>query len=138
MKVKSFKEVSMHNGGYLFELVKDKEEIDINTNSTVGYGASAGGIVLINPIFGAFTGIGTSSPGYILDVGGDTNISSGSVYRVNGTNVVGSRITGWGAPTGTSSRGAFDIGIVTLSALAQRVKALIDDLTTHGLIGPTP
>jgi hypothetical protein len=116
--------------------------VNITSSGIVGdiyiEASPAGGIVLINPIFGAFTGIGTSSPGYILDVGGDTNISSGSVYRVNGTNVVGSRITGWGAPTGTSSRGAFDTGIVTLSALAQRVKALIDDLTTHGLIGPTP
>ncbi len=29
-------------------------------------------------------GIGTSSPGYTLDVAGDTNISSGSSYRING------------------------------------------------------
>jgi hypothetical protein len=85
-------------------------------------------------------GIGTLFPdaNSYLSVGGSVNISSGSFYRVNGTQVVGARITGWSAPTGTASRGAFDTGIVTLGALAQRVKALIDDLTTHGLIGPTP
>jgi hypothetical protein len=35
----------------------------------------------------------------------------------------------WGAPTGTASRLAFATGSVTVSELAQRVKALIDDIT---------
>jgi hypothetical protein len=45
------------------------------------------------------------------------------------------RRTGWGAPTGTATRTTFASGSVTLPQLAERVKALIDDLTTHGLIG---
>jgi len=49
--------------------------------------------------------------------------------------VVGSRKTGWGAPTGTATRTAFATGSVTTAQLAERVKALIDDLTAHGLIG---
>lgn len=36
--------------------------------------------------------------------------------------------TGWGAPTGTATRTAFDTASVTLPQLAERVKALIDDL----------
>ena len=53
-----------------------------------------------------------------------------------GTNqVVSSRKTGWSAPTGTATRTTFATSTVTLSQLAETVKALIDDLTTHGLIG---
>jgi hypothetical protein len=52
--------------------------------------------------------------------------------------VVGARITGWVAPTGDASRATFATSTVTLEELAKRVKALIDDVTTHGLIGPTP
>lgn len=63
------------------------------------------------------------------------NIDVGGQIRIDGTRVVGNRITGWGAATGTASRAAFDAGTVTAGQLAQRVKALIDDLTTHGLIG---
>lgn len=60
--------------------------------------------------------------------------ASGS-FRIGGTQVVGARRTGWSAPTGTATRAAFDTSSVTLSALAERTKALLDDLTTHGLIG---
>jgi len=55
--------------------------------------------------------------------------------RVAATKVVGSRRTGWGAPTGTATRTAFATATVTTEQLAERVKALIDDLTTHGLVG---
>ena len=54
---------------------------------------------------------------------------------VAGIQVVEGRKTGWGAPTGTATRTTFATGSVTLPQLAERVKALIDDLTTHGLIG---
>jgi hypothetical protein len=51
------------------------------------------------------------------------------------TKVVGERITGWAAATGTATRTTFATGSVTLPQLAERVKALIDDMITHGLIG---
>jgi hypothetical protein len=54
----------------------------------------------------------------------------------DGTQVVGTRATGWGAPTGTATRTTFATDTVTLIELARRLKALIDDLTTHGLVGP--
>jgi hypothetical protein len=44
--------------------------------------------------------------------------------------------TGWGAPTGTATRATFVTSSVTLSVLAEHVKALIDDMTAYGLIGP--
>lgn len=63
------------------------------------------------------------------------NLNLGGTYRVDGTQVVSNRITGWSAPTGTATRSTFATSTVTLAQLAERVKALIDDLTTHGLIG---
>ncbi len=56
-------------------------------------------------------------------------------WRVDGAQVVGARITGWTAATGTATRTTFDTATVTTAQLAERVKALLDDLITHGLIG---
>lgn len=43
--------------------------------------------------------------------------------------------TGWGAATGTATRTTFVTSTVTTAQLAERVKALIDDLTLQGKIG---
>lgn len=62
-----------------------------------------------------------------------------ALYRHTGTaweKALGPKAAGWGAPTGTATRTAFDTTTVTLEQLAERLKALIDDLTAHGLIGP--
>lgn len=56
-------------------------------------------------------------------------------YNVSNTAVVGARDTGWTAPTGTATKTTFDTATVTLPQLAEHVKALLDALTTHGLIG---
>jgi hypothetical protein len=61
--------------------------------------------------------------------------SSGNTFMVGGTAVVGSRKAGWGAATGTATRTTFATSTVTTTQLAERVKALIDDLISHGLIG---
>lgn len=56
-------------------------------------------------------------------------------YRHTGTAWVkhsGPASTGWGAPMGTATRTAFDTATVTLPQLAERLKALIDDLTAQG------
>jgi hypothetical protein len=76
---------------------------------------------------------GTVSGLASLAVTGDCDVSE--AYKVDGLKVVGNRATGWGAPTGTASRAAFDTGGITAGQLAQRMKALIDDLRAHGLIG---
>lgn len=67
---------------------------------------------------------------------GSLNIAD--AYYVNANRVVNGRKTGWGTATGTATRTTFATGSVTLSELAERVKALIDDLhqtAGHGLIG---
>lgn len=62
-------------------------------------------------------------------------VSADSYRDGNDLPVVGPRVTGWEAPTGTASRTTFDTATVTLEFLARRVKALVDDLMGHGLIG---
>jgi hypothetical protein len=84
-------------------------------------------------------GIGTASPGYVLDVAGIVNTNTN--FAVDGTQVVGSRRTGWGDPTGTISRSALTVtGSATYQAsemntVIQALKAVITDLRTHGLLG---
>lgn len=63
--------------------------------------------------------------------------SSGLQLQFNTKNVLRDRITGWYGPTGTATRTSFATSTVTLPQLAERVKALIDDLMTHGMIGTT-
>lgn len=66
-------------------------------------------------------------------------ISSGSVVSIGGTTVLGARRTGYtNAMTGTADRATlYDTSSITLVQLAQRVKALQDDLIQHGIIGST-
>lgn len=61
---------------------------------------------------------------------------TGTAFKVAANQVVGARIPGWTAATGTATRTTFATGAVTLPQLAEHVKALIDDLIAHGLIGP--
>lgn len=59
---------------------------------------------------------------------------SGGVWNPWQQQVIG-KSTGWTAATGTASRATFATSTVTLEQLAQRFKALQDDLTTRGIIG---
>jgi hypothetical protein len=79
-----------------------------------------------------------------LYMGGATGSSKGigtlnlrGALYYNGTQVVAARATGYtNAMTGTKNRAtAYATGTITLVQLAERVGALLDDLTTHGLIG---
>ncbi len=87
---------------------------------------------------GAVSGLLTLGAG--ATVGLDLNASTAEL-RINNTKVVDARITGWGTPTGTKTRTAFDAGTVTLPQLAERVAAILEDLgagavaNKHGLIG---
>lgn len=84
----------------------------------------------INHVFR--TGNNTAVDRFVMS---DTGLNLIGTYSVGGTQVVTSRRTGWGAPTGTATRTAFDTATATTAQLAERLKALIDDLTAHGLIG---
>lgn len=82
----------------------------------------------------SFTGGSTTLvlSGVALNV---ANPVSTVALQAAGVSVVGTRKTGWALATGTTSRSSFDSDTVTTAQLAQRVKALIDDLSAHGLIG---
>ena len=69
---------------------------------------------------------------------GNGNFNALTYYQVNSLQVIGTRKTGWSTATGTATRTTFDTTTVTTQQLAERVKALIDDLHAtagHGLIG---
>lgn len=68
------------------------------------------------------------------DFTGHVNIASGKTLKVNGTQVVAARRTGWTAQTATASRA--DLGASpTVGALASFCRAMYDDLAAHGLVG---
>lgn len=88
-----------------------------------------------------FQGVGTpvGSNAWLQYVDGSSVVQQsfkqdGSI-EVRGNKVLGVRATGWSAATGTATRTSFATSTVTTEQLAQRVKALIDDLISHGLIG---
>lgn len=56
-------------------------------------------------------------------------------YYIQFNKIIGTRKTGWTAPTGTATRTSFDTTTVTTQELAERVKAMLDDLISHGLLG---
>lgn len=90
-----------------------------------------------NPAEGAlgYAPLSVNATTGVVTFTGNLELTAGTGVLVNGLQVLGSRITGWGVPTGTATRSTFDTSSVTTAQLAERVKALIDDLTAHGLIG---
>lgn len=65
---------------------------------------------------------------------GDVGVASGKVYKVNNTQVVAARSTGWTAPTATQSKAGFGNG-ATSTQIEQNLSAVINALITHGLLG---
>lgn len=63
---------------------------------------------------------------------GVVSVESGPLW-VNGSAVLGGRVSGWAVPTGTATRSTFATSTVSLQTLAEHVKALIEDL--HANIG---
>jgi hypothetical protein len=69
--------------------------------------------------YGGNTGIGLSNPSYKLHVAGDTNLSSGYVYRINGASVLSSSSLGTGVTNssltalGTISTGTWSGSAIT-------------------------
>lgn len=73
----------------------------------------------------------TSAP--VLTFQGHGTINVDNSYYVDNLRVVGPRINGFATPTGTSTRTTFNTATVTTAQLAERFKALMEDLKTHGL-----
>lgn len=65
----------------------------------------------------------------------EVNIGTTPTVRLNQTQVLTTRRTGWTAPTGTPTRTGYATSTATLTQVAEALKALIDDLVTHGVIG---
>lgn len=80
------------------------------------------------------TGAVTSGTSVGTTVGGNNSLLDAVSLKFQGIKVVGPGIPGWVAATGTATRSTFVTSSVTLPILAEHVKALIDDLTAHGLI----
>lgn len=76
--------------------------------------------------------------GGTVNLGSSTNYFStmyGTTLRLGSTQVLSARKTGWAAASGVATRTTFATTTVTTQQLAERVKALIDDLISHGAIG---
>lgn len=89
----------------------------------------------------ARTALGAAASGVNTDItqlNGASQVDVTGSYKKSGVQVVGARKTGWSTATGTATRTTFDTATVTLPELAERVKALLDDLhqtAGHGMIG---
>jgi hypothetical protein len=116
------------NEGYAVPMVR-VQPFDTTTKQLLGWNPTEGALDYLPMQVDAITGAITAS--------GDLSFSGARTVRINGAQVLTTRRTGWAAPTGVATRTAFDPATVTLSQLAERVKALVDDLTAHGLIGAT-
>jgi hypothetical protein len=104
---------------------------------------------LIRAATGITASIGLDFAGATLTTGiamGDNNLSCGTTTGMEiataSTQKIGfwgavpvTRQSGWGSPSGTATRTTFDTATVTTAQLAERVRALIDDLKTYGLLG---
>lgn len=88
--------------------------------------ASAAGSLLVDYRVGAAT---------MFSVGVTGIVNAKTSYSVNGLQVLGARITGWAAATGTKSKATFDTTTVNLPQLAARFGQALDDLMTHGAFG---
>lgn len=109
--------------------------IDANISDGVN-----GGLRMLRWTGSAYTAVLTARSDGVVTVGAATTAAStdlclASGMAVNGLKVIGTRRTGWAVPSGTATRTTFATSTVTVAQLAERVKALIDDLTAHGLIG---
>lgn len=65
-----------------------------------------------------------------------TTVGAAGIVFANGNQLIGTRTTGWGTPTGTLTRTSFDPSTATLVQLGERVAALITDIIQgHGFLG---
>ena len=77
-----------------------------------------------------------TSPAYTLDVSGDTNISTGSVYRINGTSVLSSNTLGTGVLNSSlTSVGVIGTGVWNATAIGTTYGGTGSNLSPTASIG---
>lgn len=122
--------LGINNAGVLFKAVSGVDPnilCDSSSNIQFKMASAAGtGIRIIDS---------SSNPVYTLTPGGTLDFPNGGQINISGTKVVSARRTGWTAATGTATRTTFATSTVTTQALAEAVKALIDDGIAAGWIG---
>lgn len=103
-------------------------------------GASGnGGDATLKPNTGA--GAGVDGRAIMYDAYGKEVFATGTVSLggASGFAFMGGAIvaqsTGWGYPTGTTTKTTFDTATVTTAQLAERVKGLIEDMIDRGYLG---
>lgn len=111
------------------------------TNSKVGgltYGGSpTGTLTFLKSSYTLTSPTGTANQIRLerINSGGTANEEFNGATFLNTFLNATTRPTGWGAPTGTATRASLNTTTATATDVAQSLKALIDDLTTLGLIG---
>lgn len=111
-------------------------EVDANFNeldtNKVDKGAfAANNTLLIKNNAGVITQITVANNRIIA------RLATGEIKAITAAELIGMIFpanTGWGAPTGTATKTTFVTSTVTLSQLAERVKALTDALMAAGII----
>lgn len=101
---------------------------------------NAASVAVEHSLFGSadFFNISSSSATFGVKIAGGTLLlDTGKNIIIGGIGVLGDRKTGYTNPmTGTSNRAtAYDTSTITLVQLAERVRAIQQDLTAHGIIG---
>lgn len=118
--------------------------ITIQTTATVAKVGGAWSLRITDPTLGSedfkwvFAAMIAGAPYTdIFEIDGvGANLLTGKVYRINQVQVLGARVTGYAAMTGTANKAAvYDTASVTLAQLAGRIMQLQADLTAHGIIG---
>jgi hypothetical protein len=111
------------------------DAIRLNESQTINFGGSSNAMTLRYVASGQVLQYRRNDGAVLFQVNDSGDTIATTSFKVGANKVVGARATGWSAPTGSASRSSFATSTVTTEQLAERLKALIDDLTTHGLIG---
>jgi len=113
------------------------EAVNMGTETTRLYNASSNHVRLTNGTEEwAITINAVTGDLAISRIAGTGDIDIGANVSRRGAQLLGGRKTGWSPAAGVATRTTFDTTTVTAPELAERLKALIDDLIAHGLIGP--
>lgn len=111
----------------------------VGSNGVAAVGLRSGQKIALEGT-GVITMYHAPAPNRIIMANGDScrvsfDVSASPKINVLGKKVVGERLLGWSPMAGTSIKGGFDTATIDLPHLAQVVKAVVDAMTTHGLVG---